>query len=109
MRQTQMINLTPHSITLLCGVTPMVIPPSGVVARVSSHTEVIGNIGDIPITKTAYSAVEGLPEPEEGTIYIVSALVAQRVPARDDVFIPNESVRDENGRIIGCKSLARIG
>ena len=109
MRQTQIINLTPHAITLVCGKLPMTIPSSGVVARVSSHTEVIGNIGDIPITRTAYSAVEGLPEPEEDTIYIVSALVAQRVPERGDVFIPNESVRDENGRIIGCKSLARIG
>lgn len=60
------------------------------------------------MTETVFGEVEGLPETQEGTIYVVSSLVAQRVPNRTDVFIPNESVRDDQGRIIGCKSLGRI-
>lgn len=71
----------------------------------------------IPLTGTTYGAVEGLPAPlskddprnlHGGVGYIVSSLVASRVPNRPDVFIPNESVRDDKGRIIGCKSLGHI-
>ena len=62
----------------------------------------------IPSFDYEYGEVKNIPEEEEGVVYIVSSLVAQRVPERMDVFIPNESVRDEKGRIIGCKSLGRI-
>lgn len=103
------VNLTPHSITFVReGESSLVIEPSGILARVSTKIETIGNIDGIPITKTAFGEVEGLPEPAEGTIYLVSSLVAQRVTNRNDVFIPSESVRDDQGRIIGCKSLGRI-
>ena len=105
------VNLTPHAITIVNAETmevQMVIPPSGAVARVSSSTEQIGMIAGIPLTETVYGKVEGLPEWKEDTICIVSSLVAQRCKNRGDVFIPNESVRDDQGRIIGCKSLGRI-
>lgn len=86
----------------------MVIEPSGKIARVSVRTETVGNIDGIPVTRSVFGEVEGLPAPENGTIYVVSSLVAGRVAAREDVFIPNESVRDEKGRIVGCKSLGRV-
>lgn len=60
------------------------------------------------VTGTSYGEVEGLPAPSNGTIYIVSSLVAARCVGRTDVFIPNESVRDEQGRIVGCRSLGRV-
>ena len=28
--------------------------------------------------------------------------------SRDDVYIPGEQIRDEDGKIIGCKSIARL-
>lgn len=41
--------------------------------------------------------------------YEVNWYVYVKLPEdRNDVFIPNESVRDEEGRIIGCKSLGRV-
>lgn len=103
-------NLTPHTINFVSpeGHPIMDIEPEGTVARVSVKTETVGKIDGIPVTKSVYGDVVDLPEPEDGTIYIVSALVAGRVPERDDVFIPSESVRDEKGRIIGCKSLGHI-
>lgn len=103
-------NLTPHTINFVSpeGYPVMDIKPEGTVARVSAKTATVGEIDGIPVTKSVYGEVEGLPEPEEGTIYIVSALVAGRVPEREDVFIPNESVRDEKGRIVGCKSLGHV-
>lgn len=36
--------------------------------------------------------------------YIVSMLVKQANPDRTDLLTPNESVRDDKGRIIGCRS-----
>lgn len=55
-----------------------------------------------------FGKVENLPEPQEGVVYVVSALVAQAVPDREDVFIPDDTVRDEQGRIIGVRALARV-
>lgn len=83
------------------------VEPSGTIARVSATTIDIGEVDGIPVTETAFGPVENLPEEAEDTIYIVSSLVAQRVN-RPDVYIPNESVRDSEGRIIGCRSLGRI-
>ena len=101
-------NLTPHNITLFVGDKTIVIPASGNLARVSAKTETVGEIDGIPVTETVFGEVEGLPAPEDGVVYVVSSLVAGRVPERRDVFIPNESVRGEEGRITGCKSLGRI-
>ena len=105
-----LMNLTPHDINFVTedGNAITVVKPSGVIARVASSTVVTGNIDGIPVTETVYGEVEGLPEPEDGTVYIVSSLVAQRCKHRNDVFIPNESVRDANGRIVGCRSLGRV-
>ena len=114
----KIINLTPHAITFYMENPEehtmselLTVQPSGQVARVTAKTVVIheGLPGlPIPVTATEYGEVEGLPAPEEDTIYIVSSIVAQRCRDRDDVFIPNESVRDADGRIIGCLSLGRV-
>lgn len=104
------VNLTPHSVSFVGADNEVVrtVEPSGSLARVSAKTVVIGECDGLPITTTEFGEVEGLPEPCDDTIYIVSSLVAQRCRDRHDVFIPNESIRDSNGRIIGCKSLGRI-
>lgn len=110
------INLTPHTITFISANNNMQkyeLAPSGVVARVAAHTENIGEVTTpegfvIPVTQTVFGQVEGLPAPEEGVVYVVSSLVAGRVPERHDVYIPNESIRDDKGRIIGCLSLGKI-
>ena len=112
--KVKIVNLTPHKITFVTNKGNLGVDPSGTIARVSAKVEETGHIYvtkfglSVPITETTYGEVEGLPDPVDDTIYIVSSLVAQRVPDRNDVFIPNESVRDENGRIIGCRSLGHI-
>lgn len=104
------INLTPHDVCIFSddGMACRVIPASGNVARLTTQTVRDGYIDGIPVTKTVFGDVENLPAPEDGTVYIVSSLVAQRCKDRDDVFVPNESVRDVNGKIVGCKSLGKI-
>ena len=107
----KIINLTPHSIVFFDDAgnkVLMTVEPSGQIARVSVTREKIGDINGIPVNQTRFGKVENLPEPQEGTIFIVSALTAQAVPEREDVFITDDAVRDEQGRIIGCRALARI-
>lgn len=106
---TDIKNLTPHSIVvILSDDIRYVITPSDTVARCTATTETIGEVNGIPLTKTSYGEVYGLPSPRDNTIYIVSSVVAQALPNRDDLFIPNEIVRDANGKVIGCKSFGRV-
>ena len=102
------VNLTPHEVRIINGDSDIVIPTSGVVARAKVVQELIFNLDGIPVYKNVYGETIGLPAPSEGVIYIVSALAAQGCSNREDVFVPNDSVRDENGKIVGCRSLARI-
>ena len=39
----------------------------------------------VPVYRTVFGQVEGLPEPAEGTVYIVSGMVAAACRGRDDV------------------------
>lgn len=104
----RIINLTPHAINFITADGNVTVEPSGLVARLSTETVITGEINGIPITETKFGKIEGLPKSCEDTVFIVSSLVAGRCKNRYDIFIPNESVRDENGRIIGCRSLGRI-
>jgi hypothetical protein len=104
------MNLTPHEINFVTdtGERVLDVPASGKIARVNVQTSVVGAVAGIPVTQNFYGEVVNLPEPQANTIYVVSLPVAQRVPDRPDVFIPNELVRDEKGVILGCKSLCHI-
>lgn len=105
----KIINLTPHRIHFVDSENEvfLTVESSGI-ARVAAKTVRTGrNIAGIPVSETVYGDVENLPDPQEGVVYVVSALVAQCCKDRDDVYIPGEQVRDEDGRVIGCRSLGR--
>lgn len=104
------MNLTPHAVSFIDanGATVLTVEPSGTIARVSSSITKTGEIAGLPVTETVFGEVQDLPEQVEGVIYITSSLVAQRVPTRNDVFIPNELVRNEQGQVVGCRSLGRV-
>lgn len=109
------VNLTPHALNLMPGgpTGPVVtIPPSGLVARcavnrVQVDTVTVNGVS-VPVNKTQFGTVSDLPDPRPDTIYVVSALVAQAVPNRPDVFMVDDAVRDDQGRIIGAKALAHV-
>lgn len=107
-KRTVMINLTPHEVNIITENNTITIHTSGNIARCKTERNMIGNINGIPVTSTVLGEVEGLPEPQEGTIYVVSSLVAQACKDRTDIFIPDDTVRDGEGKIIGCRSLGRI-
>ena len=103
LKNINIVNLTPHTINL-CGKE---ITSSGV-ARAIVTSEIIGNINEVPVRRNRYGSVEGLPNPEANTIFIVSALTAQACKDRDDVYMTDQAVRDDQGRITGCNGLARV-
>lgn len=103
----KLVNLTPHAINIvLPSSTILTIAPSGTIARVATRVTETDPINDIPIVITHFNDVVGIPEKEPGTMYIVSRMVVE-VAGRVDLLCPGELVRDEEGRVIGCKNLSR--
>lgn len=99
------INCTPHAINVIKDDTTITFEPCGLVIRLSEINSIVDNIDGINITRTHYGDVRGLPDQVDGTYLIVSALVKNAVKYRNDLVVPTNMVRDDNGRIIGCKSL----
>jgi hypothetical protein len=112
----KLVNLTPHEIVVYQGDNVVLrVPPSGQVARVTTKEEVVGVVNGVPLVRTVYGEIQGLPDPQPGTIYIVSLLVLQALQGRrSDVVAPNTSptplgaVRDAQGRIIGVRSFVTL-
>jgi hypothetical protein len=107
------VNLTPHPVTIYDdGEIILTVPPSGTIARIAEAPETIGSIDDIPITMVTLGELQGLPERQSGTFYVVSmpALMAALATGLDrpDLLYPYGQVRDAGGRILGCRSLARL-
>lgn len=99
---TEIKNFTPHEI-VLCG---NVIPSTGL-ARVSVNSQQVGEIGGVPLNKLVYGEVTGLPEPEEGVVYVVSNIVATAVKGkRYDCLVVDKTIRNDKGQVIGCEALA---
>jgi hypothetical protein len=98
------VNLTPHAINVVNGPT---FPPSGNLARVKSHLGPAEDIDGVPVSVQGFGEVEGLPEPQPNTIFIVSGLVKSRCQDRADVVVPGDQVRNEAGQVVGCKCLVR--
>lgn len=108
--ETNIVNLTPHAVTFYAqdGKTVLNTIPSSGMARAAQSRSTIGDINGIPVCKTSYGEVEGLPAPQPNTIYIVSVLTAQAAKDRKDLYIVDDTVRDSSGQILGCKALAQI-
>ena len=101
-----LINLTPHALHLLReDGTTLDLPSEGEV-RVRSEKTIAGEISGLTIYKEVLLGIEGLPEPESGVAYIVSRLVAAKITGRDDIFVPGDLIRDDQGRVIGARGLA---
>lgn len=103
----KIVNLTPHIINAVRNDGEMTaFAPSGLVARVATSTEHMGEMEGIALHRTTFGEVIDLPDPEADTIYVVSALVRGAVPHRKDVVSPGALLRDENGQPIGCDGFA---
>lgn len=100
------INLTPHPVNVIIdGVTVLSLPGSSTPARCKQTTKTLGSIGSIPLVRPSFGAVEGMPEMCPDTVVIVSLVVAQALrnhPDADRILVPQGTVRNPDGIIIGC-------
>lgn len=99
------VNLTPHTVRLNDGTE---YPASGVVARVATSFSTFDADG---VARVVYGEPEGLPAPQEGVLYIVSAMVLAAVAGtRSDLVAPAtghpDTVRVE-GRIQSVPGFVR--
>lgn len=113
MKTTTIINMTPHQINLnLSDGSEVVIEPSGVLPRVATDLEDVDPVdmgtGHVPVSISSLGKVSDLPEVVNGTILIVSRMVAEAVPARRDLMFPLDLIRDSKGRVIGCSRLGQV-
>jgi hypothetical protein len=109
-------NLTPHEIAIHTLQGIQVIPPSGMVARVRTKRLMreslpLGSMCRVPVSEIESLAVDGLPEPEESVMLLVSTFVAQHpsVRGRADVASPDlhSAIRDHNGNVVAVSTFVR--
>lgn len=103
----KILNYTPHEVDVYVDNKIYVFPSMGL-ARCKQATYSAGTLNGLPLCKTIYGEVEGLPQPQIGVMYIVSRVVRQALPQREDLLVPNDLIRDSEGNVLGCKALAVV-
>jgi hypothetical protein len=103
----KLVNLIGHEITISgYGTLPKAENP----CFVETEQIIMGKLSGIPIAKTDFKEIVNLPEPEDGTYYIVNRIVMDYVPFnREDVFCVDtgpSSIRDENGQVLAVTQLS---
>lgn len=129
MNLVNLVNLTPHIINIALNGNLLAIAPDGREARVSAKNVPAGevlldDVNAIPVVQSVYGDVEtvrknaegkpevlhvGVPEPEDGVVYIVSMLVGSRVSGRNDIVGPDSgptAIR-ENGQVKAVRNLIK--
>lgn len=104
-----LVNLTPHDVFVHYGAgDTRRIVSAPMPARIEYTFErERGEIEGVQVRYICDTTVVNLPEPVEGTTYIVSSLVKTYCWEREDVVCPGDMVKDDTGRIIGCRSFMR--
>lgn len=65
-------------------------------------------VGSLPRRQIRYGTVSGLPDPQSGTVFLVSQLVVAALPDRTDLAFPCDVLRDEQGTPTGFRALGRL-
>jgi len=111
-KKFQLINLTPHDITIIYNDERIRVSASGIILRIPTIREKVGEISNVPLYRVQYLLPEQLPPKRENTYYIVSSVVLLVLKAygveRDDFVAPNDYIRDQDGRVIGARSFITL-
>ncbi len=111
-KEVKLVNLTPNIINIFddgLGMIHEIHPSRQYRAKVYVQRERVETLnGDIPVHRAIMSpeSVTGIPEPEEGVIYIASALVAQAAH-RADVLSP-DTLPGKEGPVKGPRGVLGI-
>lgn len=101
------VNLCPHTMTIAgIDIEQTGLARVTMTRKVAGHVTIDGHI--VPVNYVTVGEVTGLPDQQDGVAYIVSRQVAEALPGRRDLFIPDETQRNDKDQIIGSKSLAQV-
>ncbi len=114
----RIVNATPHPIKVRTDWGEVEFEASGILPRVTSVEREVAPLTldrmptgfEIPCIFQVLEGVEGLPEPDLSTIYIVSRMVFEALPHRYDLIVPDTGetcIRDEKGRILAVTRFIR--
>ena len=103
-----LVNLTPHILNIIAadGSTVYIPPDGNRIARVGSVSSIVATVNGINISRQTFGKIVDLPDPQDDVVYIVSRMVKDRVPDRDDVVVPGVPFRDTDGKVIGAWGLS---
>jgi len=112
----ELVNLTPHPVTILTPAGPVVIRNTSTPARLRSdlaHPHMIAVEGqNIPVFREVPLPPVGVPEhclSRNNRLFIVSRTVAERFWWRHDLVFPSQLVHDPaTGKVVACSSLSRL-
>lgn len=111
----KIVNLTPHTIDYLDPLYACSIPSSGVARATQTMQEdqpIIGMGNVFRTVRMTYGETTDLPDPDGETFYIVSAITAEAARrggrTTDDLLLTADLVRDDQGRVVGCRAFARV-
>jgi hypothetical protein len=101
------VNLIGHDITISgYGTLPKADNP----CRVETEQMIIGKLAGVPIVKTEFIKLVNLPDPEDGTYFIVNRITMDFIPfGREDVFCVDTgptAIRDEHGQVLAITQLS---
>ena len=100
----KIINLTPHDVDIYKTGKIVKTYKSKGCLRLKEELEPQEKICGVPIVKSTYYK-DRIPKYQKGVYYIVSNVIQFAYPKRKDLLVTLDLVRDEEGNIIGCKSL----
>ena len=104
------VNLTPHKVVVMDEDRNELhtYPASGEVLRLATIELGTQNYPDVevPVELVEYHHLMNPPKKIPGTWYLVSLPCALAYP-RDDFLVPFLELRDDQGRIVGCRMLGR--
>lgn len=86
----------------------LTLPAANEPARVTFVQKVDGMVDGILIYRWFPEEVVNLPEPKTDMFYIVSKMVAQACPEREDFVLPGTVVRDADDHVVGCIDFSRV-
>lgn len=108
----RLVNLNPHEVTIVRGEAAMRLPAAQIPARCRETLTPTGSFDldgtTIPLYLSSFGDVEGLPDPQPDTWFVVSRPLAESMPHRADLVVPAMVVRNDGGQVVACRGLARV-
>ena len=105
----KIVNLTPHTLNLHGDGGVATVPPSGVVARVTTSSNQLYTVDmdgvSVAVKSTKFGELVDLPVAQEGVLYVTSLIVAQAAQ-RQDVVSPGTLLRGADGQPSGADGLS---